>query len=321
MTKQKTFMIAVAGVSLLAASQARAQSFGYAADDLLLNFRNTASITADDLELNLGPISAIAALKGTTMVVPASLVQTVYGTPSASIPIGFSAAAADASGTTGTLWLTRAETTPGTVPATDSAQQVFSAQNLVAARIANIGTGANDAVADGGQILAAGEATVPGATTGFSYQAQAEQSSAQEEQSVINYAGDENIAPSKGNNIEVIQSGGGAVYAALWEVPVAGTPDTYLGYFTFNASGEVDYTSGVGAVSEPPTTLTIVPNGANSVTVLWPNTGSYTLQQNSDVSKTAGWITSGYSITTSNGTNSVTITPTTGNLFFRLSSQ
>src|SRR6202034_2621210 len=143
MTKQKTFMIAVAGVSLLTASHARAQSFGYAADDLLLNFRNAASITTDDLEINLGPISAIAALQGTKIVVPASLVQTVYGTPSASILIGFSAAAADASGTTGTLWLTRAETTPGAIPTTESAQQVFSAQNLVAARIANIGTGAN----------------------------------------------------------------------------------------------------------------------------------------------------------------------------------
>ena len=64
--------------------------------------------------------------------------------------------------------------------------------------------------------------------------------------------------------------------------------------------------------------LIIVPNGPNSVKILWPNTGSYTLQQNSNLAG-GTWTTSGYSITTSNGTNSITITPPTGNLFFRLS--
>ena len=65
--------------------------------------------------------------------------------------------------------------------------------------------------------------------------------------------------------------------------------------------------------------LLIVANGPNSVKVLWPNTGSYTLQQNANVAAPGSWTTSGYSISTSNGTNSITITPPTGNLFFRLS--
>jgi hypothetical protein len=56
----------------------------------------------------------------------------------------------------------------------------------------------------------------------------------------------------------------------------------------------------------------------NNVKVSWPDTGSYTLQQNSDLA-TTNWTTSGYAITTNNGTNSITITPPTGNLFFRLS--
>jgi hypothetical protein len=64
--------------------------------------------------------------------------------------------------------------------------------------------------------------------------------------------------------------------------------------------------------------LIIVPNGPNSVKILWPNTGTYTLQQNVNLSTPAGWTTSGYSINTANGTNSITITPPTGNLFFRL---
>jgi hypothetical protein len=63
--------------------------------------------------------------------------------------------------------------------------------------------------------------------------------------------------------------------------------------------------------------LIIYPGGPNSVVVTWPNTGSYTLQQNNDVTS-GSWTTSGYSITTANGTNSITLTPPTGNLFFRL---
>ncbi len=64
--------------------------------------------------------------------------------------------------------------------------------------------------------------------------------------------------------------------------------------------------------------LTITQAG-NSVIVSWPNTGSYTLQQNSNLAASAGWATSGYSITTNaNGTNNITITRPAGNLFFRL---
>ena len=64
--------------------------------------------------------------------------------------------------------------------------------------------------------------------------------------------------------------------------------------------------------------LLIVANGPNSVKVLWPNTGSYTLQQNTNLGNSAGWATSGYSISTANGTNSISITSPAGNLFFRL---
>lgn len=56
----------------------------------------------------------------------------------------------------------------------------------------------------------------------------------------------------------------------------------------------------------------------NSVIVFWPDTGNYTLQQNSNLAATAGWIASGYPVSTNNGTNSITITPPAGHLFFRL---
>jgi len=64
--------------------------------------------------------------------------------------------------------------------------------------------------------------------------------------------------------------------------------------------------------------LTITHAG-NNVIVSWPNIGSYTLQQNSNLVASVGWIMSGYFISTANGTNSITITSPTGNLFFRLS--
>ena len=63
--------------------------------------------------------------------------------------------------------------------------------------------------------------------------------------------------------------------------------------------------------------LTITHVGS-SVIVSWPDTGNYTLQQNASLALPNGWTTSGYSITTSNATNSITITPPAGNLFFRL---
>jgi hypothetical protein len=62
--------------------------------------------------------------------------------------------------------------------------------------------------------------------------------------------------------------------------------------------------------------LTVTHSG-NSVIISWPNTGSYTLQQNNNLAG-GSWGTSGYTITTNNGTNSITITSPTGNLFFRL---
>jgi len=63
--------------------------------------------------------------------------------------------------------------------------------------------------------------------------------------------------------------------------------------------------------------LTITHSG-NSVIVSWPapSTG-WVLQQNGNVVST-NWIASGYTISTSGGTNSVTITPPSGKLFFRL---
>src|ERR1017187_6696041 len=55
-----------------------------------------------------------------------------------------------------------------------------------------------------------------------------------------------------------------------------------------------------------------------TVTVSWPSSATnYVLQQNSDLN-TANWVNTGLLITTNGTTESVTISPSTGNLFFRL---
>jgi len=86
--------------------------------------------------------------------------------------------------------------------------------------------------------------------------------------------------------------------------------------------GNYSLTGGFWALYAVPTAglprLVIIADGPNSVQILWPATGSYTLQQNPDL-RTGTWVSSSYSIITANGTNSVTISPPGGTLFFRLS--
>ena len=63
--------------------------------------------------------------------------------------------------------------------------------------------------------------------------------------------------------------------------------------------------------------LSIRMTAPNVAVVSWAGTGSYTLQTNSNLSST-NWAGYGGSISTNNGTNTVTISPAVGNLFFRL---
>ena len=116
-----------------------------------------------------------------------------------------------------------------------------------------------------------------------------------------------------------ISGGGGTSAGATYQVTgTIGQPDA-SGAMT---GGSYSLTGGfwsliavVQTAGLPNLTIT---QSANSVIVSWPNTGSYTLQQNANLAMANGWATSGYSISTSNGTNSITITSPTGNLFFRL---
>ncbi len=108
----------------------------------------------------------------------------------------------------------------------------------------------------------------------------------------------------------------GGTYAVSGTIgqPDAGGPMTGGSYSL--TGGFWSLISVVQTAGAPNLAITFV--GPNSVKVSWPNTGSYTLLQNTNLGG-GSWTTSGYSITTANGTNSITITPPTGKLFFRLS--
>lgn len=122
-------------------------------------------------------------------------------------------------------------------------------------------------------------------------------------------------------------------YSIVW-YKIAGGGGTSSGG-TYSVSGTIGQPDASGALSGGRYSLTggfwsiiavvqtiglpdlIVSHSGNSVTVSWPDTGTFILQQNSNLA--AGtWSTSSYTINTANGTNSVTITSPSGNLFFRL---
>lgn len=71
------------------------------------------------------------------------------------------------------------------------------------------------------------------------------------------------------------------------------------------------------AVQTPGLPFLSISHSGNSVVVSWPHTGSYNLQTNGNLNA-SGWIVFGGTVNTANSTNNITISPPTGNLFFRL---
>lgn len=330
MKNKNLVTIVMAGLSLWTASHAMAQSTNnYQNLDLLLDFRNATTPADSDITVDLGNvstfISAVAALPGGTAVLDSgsgfatssyptqfafSDLTDLLGAPGADNEIGFSANAADAVNGTGLLYLTRIQTTAGlTPPAHPSQQQSLSTQSQTGTRIHLIGLETENS--DVTPLPSSGNNAVsyPSSDTD-SYQKAAQGSTA----NVINYGGFQNTAAGAGGLMEQLQTGSATIYEALWKVPVSGTgSDTYEGYFTFKPTGELDFTTGSSTPSVPNLSVS---QGANSVILSWPNTGTYSLVESSVV--TGPWVQNTVSTNTSNGTNYVTITSSTGNEFFRL---
>jgi hypothetical protein len=117
-----------------------------------------------------------------------------------------------------------------------------------------------------------------------------------------------------------ISSGGGT--SAGGNFSVSGTigqtdasANNALSGGNFSLTGGFWALTAIQSPGYPP--LSIKLTAPNVAVVSWANTGSYTLQTNSTLSST-NWAGYSGSITSNNGTNTVTISPTVGNLFFRL---
>jgi hypothetical protein len=118
-----------------------------------------------------------------------------------------------------------------------------------------------------------------------------------------------------------VAGGGGTSTGGTYSVSgTIGQPDASGAMSGGNYSVTGGFWSLINVVQTPGLPkLFIVPNGPNSVKVLWsdPDTNSYTLQQNANLT-TTNWTTSAFTISNLSGTNSIILTSPAGNLFFRL---
>ncbi len=126
------------------------------------------------------------------------------------------------------------------------------------------------------------------------------------------------MAQSYSINWYKIAGGGGTSTGGTYQVSgTIGQPDA-SGAMT---GGSYSLTGGFWALiqviqtSGAPTLY--ISHSGSSVTVFWQNVSGFTLQQNNNLEIPSGWANS-TGITTSNGTNYLTISPAAGNLFFHL---
>ena len=118
-----------------------------------------------------------------------------------------------------------------------------------------------------------------------------------------------------------VSGGGGVSTGGTYQVAgTIGQPDASMAMSGGSYAVTGGFWSLISVVQTPGVPKLIITHSGNSVFVSWPDaaTNTYTLQQNANLALTNGWATSGYFITPASGTNSITITPPTGNLFFRL---
>jgi len=116
-----------------------------------------------------------------------------------------------------------------------------------------------------------------------------------------------------------IAGGGGTSTGGPYELSgTIGQPDAGVAMTGGNYSLTGGFWSTLAAVQTPGLpTLAISIVRPSTVVVSWSTNGSFTLQQNSSLAA-ATWTSSAHLITTAGGTNSITVSPPSGNLFFRL---
>jgi hypothetical protein len=115
-----------------------------------------------------------------------------------------------------------------------------------------------------------------------------------------------------------IASGGGTSTGATYQVTgTIGQQDAGGAMSGGNYSLTGGFWSLIAVAQTPGAPTLYIGQSVGTVTVYWQNVTGWSLQQNNNLTLPANWSASG-GVTTSNGTNSITITSPLGNLFFRL---
>ena len=118
-----------------------------------------------------------------------------------------------------------------------------------------------------------------------------------------------------------IAGGGGTSTSGVFSVSgTIGQPEASRAMTGGNYSLTGGFWSLISVAQTPGAPTLYISHAGSSLTVYWQAISGWSLRLNNNVAALAGWIPSGYSIHTSNGINSITITSPTENLFFRLSS-
>jgi hypothetical protein len=115
-----------------------------------------------------------------------------------------------------------------------------------------------------------------------------------------------------------ISGGGGTSTGATYQVTgTIGQPDAGGAMSGGNYSLTGGFWSLISMVQTSGAPTLYISHSGNAVTVYWPDVSGWSLQQNSNLAQPANW-TASVGVTASGGTNSLTLTNSPGNLFFRL---
>ena len=117
-----------------------------------------------------------------------------------------------------------------------------------------------------------------------------------------------------------ISGGGGTSTNGSYTVSgTIGQPDASGAMSGGNYSVTGGFWSLIQVVQTPGAPLLTVTHSGNQVIVSWPSPSTgFVLQQNANLANTNGWSTYGGTVNDDGTTKSVSLTPPTGNLFFRL---
>ena len=119
----------------------------------------------------------------------------------------------------------------------------------------------------------------------------------------------------------VIPGGGGVSGSARYSLAgTIGQPVAGMAMSGGNYSLTGGFWSLVSVVQTAGAPALGISHTAGQVVISWSTPATnWTLLQNSNLADGAGWVTSGYPVSSTNGTSSITISAPAGNLFFRLS--